>query len=166
MNGVHPEDFLDQLMMNMFSLIADQVCHRQELFDKEASIMQTLLNDGYHIQEADAALTLIQTIVRKQTETYFAEGEPPQRCVRNMSSEERRRFTTEAFAFALKLAHLGVLNEDEREELLEQAMNQHRERIELDHVKTLVALMLFTNPREREEAPFSGYRKMKATDWQ
>jgi uncharacterized protein Smg (DUF494 family) len=157
---------LDELMMNIFSLIADQVCHRQELFDKEARIMQTLLNDGYHIEEADAALTLMQNLVRQQTESFFGPDDQRLAAVRTMSSEERRRFTTEAFAFALKLTHLGVLSEDEREELLERAMNQYRERIELAHIKGLVAFMLFTSSREREEAGLSGLRRIKNTDWQ
>jgi uncharacterized protein Smg (DUF494 family) len=157
---------LDELMMNMVSVIADQVCHRQELFDKEARIMQTLLNDGYHIEEADAALTLMQNLVRHQTESFFGPDDQQPAAVRAMSSEERRRFTTEAFAFALKLAHLGILSEDEREELLERAMNQHRERIDLGHMKSLVAFMLFTSGREREEAGLSGHRKIKTTDWQ
>ncbi len=154
-------------MMNMFSLIADQVCHRQELFDNEARIMQTLLNDGYHIQEADAALTLMQNIVR-QTDPFFGPDDQPaeQTAVRTMSNEERRRFTTEAFAFALKLTHLGVLTEEEREELLERAMNQHRERIGLDEVKGLVTFMLFTSSREREESARSAQRRIKPTDWQ
>jgi uncharacterized protein Smg (DUF494 family) len=160
------EGLLDELMMNMFSLIADQVCHSQELFDKEARIMQTLLNDGYRIQDADAALTLMQKIVRQQSAAFFSADEPQLRSVRTMSSEERRSFTTEAFAFALKLAHLGVLTVDEREELLERAMHQHRERIELDQIKGMVAFMLFTSSREREEASLSGLRKLKDTDWQ
>ncbi len=153
-------------MMNIFSLIADQVCDRQELFEKEARIMQTLLNDGYHIQEADAALTLMQTIVKRQTETFFEPDESGRPAgIRSMSNEERRRFTTDAFAFALKLAHLGVLTEDEREELLERCMNQHRERIDLDHVKTQVAFMLFTSVQEREDAG-PAQRRLKETDWQ
>jgi len=153
-------------MMNMFSVIADQVCHPQELFDKEARIMQTLLNDGYPVQEADAALTLMQSIVRRQAETFFGTDEPQQLSVRAMSGEERRRFTTEAFAFALKLTHLGVLSEDDREELFERAMNQYRERIELEHVKGLIAFMLFTSSRERQEASLAGHRRVQDTDWQ
>lgn len=49
---------MDELMMNLFERIADRVRDRRELFDEEGRIMQTLLNDGYHLHEADAAPTL------------------------------------------------------------------------------------------------------------
>jgi hypothetical protein len=107
------EDFLDELMMNMFSLIADQVRNKQELFDEEGKIMQALLNSGYHLHEADAALTLMQALVQKETETFFK----PERAiqpfrVRTMTREERGRFSADAFSFALKLTLLGIISED------------------------------------------------------
>ena len=33
--------------------------------------MQVLLNNGYHLHEADAALTLMQTLVQKEADTFF-----------------------------------------------------------------------------------------------
>ena len=53
---------MDDRMMHLFSLIADQVQNKQELFDEEGKIMQALLNDGYRLHEADAALMLMQTL--------------------------------------------------------------------------------------------------------
>jgi uncharacterized protein Smg (DUF494 family) len=127
--------------------------------------METLLNDGYLLHEADAALTLMQTLVRRQDESFFAtEQMSRQAGIRSMNSEERKRFGLEAFAFALKLTNLGVLSEDQREELLERAMNLYRERIELDHMKALVAFMLFTSAQEREDMS-SGTRIIKKTSW-
>jgi uncharacterized protein Smg (DUF494 family) len=152
-------------MMNLFSLIADQVRNKQELFDHEGRIMQTLLNDGYHLHEADAALTLMQTLVRRQDEGFFGSeqtGYPVG--MRTMNSEERNRFETEAFAFAVKLTHLGVLSEDQREEVLERAMNLYRERVDLHHMKSLVTFMLFTSTQERDD-PSSFRRVMKRTAW-
>jgi hypothetical protein len=45
---------LDERMMTMVSLIANQVQNKQELFDDEGKIMQALLNNGYRLHEADA----------------------------------------------------------------------------------------------------------------
>lgn len=147
---------MDELMMNMFSLIADQVRNRQELFEEEGKIMQTLINVGYPLLQADAALTLMQNLVQKQSEKFFGPDQARHIHIsgmRTMNSEERRRFTTEAFAFALKLTHLGVLSEDQREELLERAMTLYTERIELGHIKPLVAFMLFTVSGEHHNSP-------------
>jgi uncharacterized protein Smg (DUF494 family) len=140
--------------MNLFSRIAGEVRHRQELFDHEARIMETLLNDGYRLHEADAALTLMQNLVKKRSENFFGAGPGEQAApgMRTMSALERRRFTPEAFLFAMKLTHLGVLSEDEREELVDRAMHLHQRRIDLEHVKALVAFLLFTGPSDREDA--------------
>lgn len=156
---------MDELMMNLFSLIADQVRNKQELFDDEGKIMQTLLNDGYHLHEADAALTLMQTLVKKQTESFFEPDHANYPAgMRTMNREERRRFSSDAFAFALKLTHLGVLSEDQREEIIERAMTLYREKIELDHIKALVAFQLFTSSHERDDSEATA-RKIRNTAW-
>jgi uncharacterized protein Smg (DUF494 family) len=149
-------------MMHLFSLIADQVRNKKELFDEEGRIMQQLVSVGYHFHEADAALTLMQAFVKKQDETFFGAGAPAR--MRTMSSEERARFTIEAFSFAVKLGHLGVISEDQREELIEKAMNAYTGRIQIDHVKTLAAFLLFANSREYEETTFSPSSR-RTTAW-
>ncbi len=152
--------------MNLFSLIADQVRNKQELFDNEGKIMQALLNSGFRLQEADAALTLMQTLVQKQSETFFTpESQPSFVRMRSMNREERERFTVDAFGFVSKLTHLGIISEDQREDLLEKAMTTYAERIELDHIKNLVAFILFVSPQEREHGSSTGLRRIKKTAW-
>ncbi len=156
---------MDELMMNMFSLIADRVRDRRELFDEEGRIMQALLNQGYHLHEADAALTLMQTLVGTNGETVFGTGSTRQAALmRTMNSEERRRFTPEAFSFVLKLSHLGVLTEDQTEELLDKAATLSRGRIHIGHIKALVAFTLFAPGMDRDEQ-LPGIRVIRDTDW-
>lgn len=156
---------MDELMMNMFSVIAEQARNRQELFDEEGTIMQKLVNAGYPLHQADAALRLMQTLVQKQDENFFGRNRAAHAFgMRTMNTEERRRFTTDAFAFAQKLTHLGVLSEDQREELLEKAVRLYSGKIELQHIKALVAFMLFTSSQEREDAA-STRPRIKDTAW-
>lgn len=155
---------LDELMINLFSLIADQVKNRQELFDEEGKIMQALLNVGYPLHQADAAITLMQTLVQKESENFFGPDQSFHFGVRTMNSEERRRFSADAFAFAVKLTHLGVLSEDQREELIEKALVLYPERIELGHIKTMVAFMLFTGSQEQDPGLLKQHR-IKHTAW-
>lgn len=154
-------------MMNLFSLIAGQIRHRQELFDNEGTIMQSLLNSGHRLQDADAALTLMQELVRKEREQYFGPRETMQHTptIRSMTREERSRFSLEAFGFISKLTHLGIITEGQREELLDRAMAVYVDRIEFDHIKTLIAYNLFTNPQERDHADDASLRRIKDTSW-
>jgi uncharacterized protein Smg (DUF494 family) len=153
-------------MMDLFSLIADQVRNKQELFDNEGKIMQALLNSGFRLQEADAALTLMQALVQKQSESFFTtEPKASSIRVRAMNREERERFTIDAFGFVSKLTHLGIIAEDQREELLEKAMTTYAERIELADIKNLIAFILFVSPPDREYSVAAGLRRIKKTAW-
>ena len=150
-------------MMNLFSLIASQVRNRQDLFENEGKIMQSLLNCGVRLHEADAAITLMQTLVQKETESFFVPASPV--LMRSMNREERDRFTVDAFGFVSKLTHLGIISEDQREELLEKALSVYAERIELDHIKNLVAFVLFVAPLDREHGASDVPRRTKKTAW-
>jgi uncharacterized protein Smg (DUF494 family) len=160
------EETLNELMMNLFSLIADQVRDKQELFDNEGKIMQILLNSGCHLHEADAALTLMQTLVQKQSENFFTSAQTTASVrMRAMNREERDRFTIDAFGFVSKLAHLGIISDDQREDLLEKAMTAYTGRIELDHIKNLIAFVLFGHPQEQEHSFTAVLRRIKKTAW-
>jgi uncharacterized protein Smg (DUF494 family) len=142
---------LDERIMNLVSLITDQVQTKQDLFSKEGKIMASLMSSGYRLQEADAALTLMQAL--SQNEEDGLPGE--ERVVlsdgmRSMNTEERSRFTIEAFAFITKLSHLNIISLEQREELLDKALSFRAGRIELSHMKSLLALDLFADEQEYE----------------
>jgi Smg protein len=142
------------------------VQNKQELFEEEGKIMQALVNGGYRLQEADAALTLVQTLVQNQSEGLFGatQSAAPLR-IRVMNREERDRFTVEAFGFVAKLTSLGIIGEDQREELLERAMSVYAERIELDHIKSLAAFTLFLHPQEHDMNAPALSRRIRTTSW-
>ncbi|HXY61501.1 MAG TPA: DUF494 family protein [Nitrospirota bacterium] len=157
---------MDERIMHLFSLIADQVQNKQELFDEEGKIMEALLNHGYRLHEADSALTLMQTLVQKQAEELFAPTIMlPRSGLRAMNGEERRRFTVAAFGFITKLSHLGIISVDQCEELLERAMTIYTERIELDHIKTLIAFTLFAPHHELVANDKTIIRQTRTTIW-
>jgi uncharacterized protein Smg (DUF494 family) len=157
---------LDEQMMDLLSIIADQVRNKQELFDNEGKIMQTLLNSGFRLTEADAALTLMQTLVQNQSDSLVAREQKASSVrMRAMNREERERFTVDAFSFVSKLTHLGIISEDQREELLEKAMTAYTERIALDDIKNLIALIFFVSPHEREQNSSANLRRIKDTAW-
>jgi Smg protein len=158
------EIFLDERMMTLFSFIADQVRDKQQLFDDEGKIMQALLNNGCILQEADAALTLMQTMAQKESENLFVGLRAPV-SMRIMNREERDHFTIDAFGFITKLTSLGIVSEDQREELLDRAMTAYPDRIGLDQIKSLVAFTLFSNSQDQDEnTPLVGHR-IRKTSW-
>lgn len=153
-------------MINMFSLIVDQVRNRQDLFDQEGRIIQSLLNSGYLAHEADAALMLMQDFVQRRQEQLF-DTNPEQypASLRSMSREERRRFTLDAFGFISKLTHIGIISEDQREEVLGKALSIYPHRIQLEHMKSLITMILLTPSLEQEQDTDLRYRSYKGTAW-
>jgi uncharacterized protein Smg (DUF494 family) len=151
--------------MNLVSLITDQVQTKQDLFSNEGKIMDSLMSSGYRLHEADAALTLMQNL--SQNEEDGLSGEEPVALsdgMRSMNTEERSRFTIEAFGFITKLSCLGIISGEQREELLDKALSLHSGRIELSHMKSLLALDLFADEQGYEDILASALNH-KGTVW-
>ncbi len=153
-------------MIHLFSLIAEQVQNRQDLFTNEGKIMDALISSGCHLKEADTALTLMQALVQEQSEQLLG-GAPASRSfgIRAMNAEERSRLAMDAFGFVSKLTLLGIITEDQREELLEKAMTIYAGRIHLDQIKTLIAYILFAHSQDHENVVLSALRRIKNTAW-
>jgi uncharacterized protein Smg (DUF494 family) len=104
--------------------------------------------------------------VQIQDEESFGLDEPVGvLSMRAMNREERDRFTVDAFGFITKITNLGLIAEDQREELLERAMNMYTDRIGLDHMKGLVAYALFSNSRDYDEGGRAVGRRIRKTSW-
>lgn len=160
------EDVLDERMINLVSIIADQVRDKQELFDNEGKIIQVLLNSGCHLHEADAAITLMQRLVQYETEGFFPQAQSAAIQMRAMNREERERFTVDAFSLVSKLVRLGIISDDQREELLEKALLTYPGRIGLDNIKNLVSFLLFVTSDDHEGSePAFPIRRIKKTAW-
>lgn len=154
-------------MMHLFSVIAEQVHSRQDLFTKESSIMAALMNRGYPVAEADRALMLMQSLV-DSGDAVCEHGdfpEPPSSGMRSMTAEERSRFTVGAFGFIVKLARIGILSEEQRDELIENVLASGTGRIDLGLATSAAALFLFRDPEEREEDQPSFPKRPRNIAW-
>jgi uncharacterized protein Smg (DUF494 family) len=150
--------------MNIVSLIAGQVQTRKDLFRDEGRIMDSLMSSGYRLHEVDAALSLMQSLARTGGGADDDARPAAPAGMRAMSTQERSRFTIDAFSFITKLATLGVITEDEREDIIERSLSLRIGRIELGEVKHLLALDLFADAREDDDLPSSAPDSMR-TSW-
>ncbi|MDA8099041.1 MAG: DUF494 family protein [Nitrospiraceae bacterium] len=137
--------------MHLVSLIAGQVQSRQDLFNKEGSIMNALVKSGYHPQDVDTALTMMQSLSLDALRAEQPGDALMQGGMRTMTAEERTRFAVDAFGFVSKLALLGIITADQREEIIEKALSLHRRKIGLSDVKPLLILNFFEGRDEPEE---------------
>ncbi len=138
---------MDERMMSLFSLIAEQARNGRDLFEREEAIIQALLNTGCRLDEADAALSLMQTLAQERIDTVAGRHEE-QSLMRTMNRQERMRFSTEAFGFLSRLVRVGVLTEEQREEIIERAMTVYQGRIDLPEIKTITASLFYAPENE------------------
>lgn len=133
---------MDERMINLFSLIAEYARERNDLFECEEAIIQALLNRGYRLDEADAALSLMQNLAEERLDAITDEKNRVL-YMRTMNREERSRFSTDAFGFLSRLVRLGVISEDQREEIIEKAMVIYSGRIDIQDIKAIIASILY-----------------------
>jgi uncharacterized protein Smg (DUF494 family) len=154
---------VDERIMNIVSLIAEQARERSDLFDREGAIMQSLVNSGVRVDEADAALSLMQSLAQDQADAPRT-ARACTSCLRTMTRQERSRFSTEAFGLVSRLARLGIISDDQREDIMERSMTLYSGRIELSHIKAVVALTLFAADADGDTAPAATMR-LQGVSW-
>jgi Smg protein len=152
---------MENMIMDLVSLIADQVQTRKDLFRNEGEIMDSLMSSGYRLQEANAVLSLLQSLAKDEAPEGPRTGAP---ALRSLTSRERKRFTLEAFGFITKLCTLGIMNEDQREECIEKAMSLRKGRIELDEVKSLISFTVLADDDDIDDVIASA-RSGNGTVW-
>lgn len=138
---------MDERMLSLFSLIAEQARDTRDLFEREEAIIQALINTGCRLDEADAALSLMQTLAQERIDTVAGRHEG-QSLMRTMNRQERMRFSTEAFGFLSRLVRVGVLTEEQREEIIERAMTVYQGRIDLPEIKAITASLFYAPENE------------------
>lgn len=153
---------MDERIMELVSLIAGQVCSRSDLFLRQGRIVQSLVNDGVPRGEADAALTAMQVLSRRSDGGPGGTGTP---AVRAMGTEERSRLDAEAFGLVVKLWHLGIIDDERREALLDRAMALDEPRIGMADLLPLLADELLNEQNEVAELLVLSRRPAAGTIW-
>jgi len=153
---------MDEQIMHLVSLIAGQVCSRGDLFRNEGRIVQALINEGCLPHDADAALTMMQQLARRSDDRGTGDAAA---ALRVMSPAERGRFSVEAFGLVVKLSHLGVLDMEQREDLIERALVLHEGRIGTADIRSLLAEDLLAGTQELGELFDASRTRSATTTW-
>jgi uncharacterized protein Smg (DUF494 family) len=82
-----------------------------------------------------------------------------------MSPAERSRFSVEAFGLVVKLSHLGVLDMEQREDLIERALALHEGRIGTADIRSLLAEDLLAGTQELGELFDASRTRSATTTW-
>lgn len=129
-----------QVLMYLFE---NYIYDEPEDTPDRATLESTLEEAGFTTGEIDKAFRWLDELAEHRGEPAVVPAEQP---VRVYSSEEMARLDTECRSFLLHLENLGVLDPGCRELVIDRLMALDMDEIEIEDVKWVVLMVLFSQP--------------------
>ena len=114
-------------------------------------LREELLQAGFGEPEVDRALDWLEELAASEAEPFT--NKPARRSVRVFSVRELARLDTECRGYMIYLEQIGILSPVQREVVLERLMALDTPDIDVDQVKWVVLMVLFSQPGQ--ESAFS-----------
>jgi Smg protein len=141
------ETVLDVLMY-LFENFSDQ---EYETAPDQVVLRDELLQAGFGELEVDRALAWLEELATTEAEPFASK--PASRSVRIFSTNELARLDTECRGYLMYLEQIGILTASQREVVLERLMALDSRDIDVEQVKWVVLMVLFSQPGQ--ETAFS-----------
>jgi Smg protein len=134
------ETVLDVLMY-LFENFSDQ---DYEQSPDQVVLREELLQAGFGELEVDRALDWLEELASTEAEPFA--NNPAERSVRLFSIRELARLDTECRGYLVYLEQIGILSPVQRELVLDRLMALGTTDINVDQVKWVVLMVLFSQP--------------------
>ena len=134
------ETVLDVLMY-LFENFSDQ---KYEHAPDQMVLREELLQAGFGELEVDRALDWLEELAANDTEPFA--NKPAQRSVRMFNARELARLDTECRGYVVYLEQIGILSPTQRELVLDRLMALDSPDIDVEQVKWVVLMVLFSQP--------------------
>lgn len=134
------ETVLDVLMY-LFENFSDQ---DYEQSPDQMVLREELLQAGFGELEVDRALDWLEELASTEAEPFA--NKPAERSVRLFSIRELARLDTECRGYLVYLEQIGILSPVQRELVLDRLMALGTTDINVDQVKWVVLMVLFSQP--------------------
>jgi Smg protein len=141
------ETVLDVLMY-LFESFSDQ---EYEHAPDQVVLREELLQAGFGELEVDRALDWLEELAANDAEPFA--NKPAQRSVRMFNARELARIDTECRGYIVYLEQIGILSPVQREVVLDRLMALDSPDIDVEQVKWVVLMVLFSQPGQ--EAAFA-----------
>jgi Smg protein len=141
------ETVLDVLMY-LFENFAEQDCERSP---DQMVLREELLQAGFGEREIDRALKWLDELAA--TDAMPFANDPAKRSMRVYNLRELARLDADCRGYLLYLEQIGILSSLQRELVLDRLMALDAVDIDVDQVKWVVLMVLFSQPGE--ESSFS-----------
>ena len=144
------ENVLDVLMY-LFETYADAEIAPEP---DRVALRDELERAGFGDREIDKALEWLEGLAERGTET--GRVAPNDRTIRVFSDEERIRLDAACRGYIMYLENIGILPPAQRELVIDRVMALGDDEIDVDHIKWVVLMVLFSQPGQE-----SAYARME-----
>jgi Smg protein len=138
------ETVLDVLMY-LFENFSDQ---EYEHAPDQMVLREELLQAGFNEPEVDRALDWLEELAANDTEPFA--NNPAERSVRIFSTREMARLDTLCRGYVIYLEQVGILSPVQRELVIDRLMALDSPDIDVDQVKWVVLMVLFSQPGQED----------------
>jgi len=138
------ETVLDVLMY-LFENFSDQ---EYEHAPDQMVLREELLQAGFGEPEVDRALDWLEELASTESEPFA--NNPAKRSVRLFSNRELARLDTECRGYMIYLEQIGILSPVQREVVLDRLMALDTPDIDVEQVKWVVLMVLFSQPGQED----------------
>ena len=133
--------------MDIISFIIKEVLEGKDLFETETKIVESLMDQGYSLEEIDSAFDWLSSLATKGMAKKRLEPTTSKRILHHL---ERLRLSSRAYGLLIRMQELGLITPSQQEEIIEQALTSGEE-VGREEIKRIAGQVVFGDPFHRWE---------------
>ena len=134
-------------IMNIISFIIKEVLEGKGLFETETEIVESLMDQGYSLEEINSAFDWLFSLVTKGTAKKRIKPTTSKRVLHYL---EWLRLNSSAYGLLIRMQESGLITPAQQEEIIEQALAANEE-VGPEEIKRIAGQVVFNNPFHRWE---------------
>ncbi len=129
-------------IMDIISFIIKEVLEGKDLLETETEIVESLMDQGYSLEEINSAFDWLFSLV---TKGMAQERLKPTTSKRILHHLEKLKLNSQAYGLLIKMQESGLITPAQQEEIIEQALTSGEE-VGPEEIKRIAGQVVFGNP--------------------
>jgi len=131
--------------MDIISFIIKEILGGKDLFETETEIVESLMDQGYSLEEINSAFDWLFSLVTKGMAKKRIGPTTSKRILHHL---ERLKLNSQAYGLLIQMQESGLITPAQQEEIIEQALISGEE-VGPEEIKRIAGQVVFNNPFHR-----------------
>lgn len=134
-------------IMDIVSFIIKEVLEGKDLLETETEIVESLMDQGYSLEEINSAFDWLSSLVTKGMTKKRIKPTTSKRILHHL---EKLKLSSQAYGLLIRMQESGLITSAQQEEIIEQALTSNEE-VGPGEIKRIAGQVVFNNPFHRWE---------------